>query len=333
MPRPQCDTETVANDHYVSQTHLRGWQDDDELLNAVRKSDLGTFRPKTDRVCGSIDGNTNDYLNDPRAVEDIIRPIECGYARAVETVQLSPDDAESILVLAGWIAYVRTCSPAAMRIAASGLDPIVEEAAKHVDATGVIPPAPSKLGDMSASELLSRGDVKLLVDPKFAQAMGVDDFDERVRAYSNCRWQFLHSDHCDSPFFTSDYPIVSEPAGARHLFNTVVPLSPTLSVRMIPWMDPREVRQAATLSNFKYAVRGLSRKEVRGINAMIVRAAENIVIYRDAREWVLPFVRKHAAFRTVSRTDRLPTPDGTYIVSRTLIEPLRGRSRSTMNEA
>lgn len=305
----------MAGDHYVSQTHLRGWQGADGLLHVVRKSDLRAFKPGTHSVCSAIDGNTNPYLSDPRAVEVIIKPIEAGYRRAVERVGASQIDGNSVVILAGWIAYVETSSPAAMRLGAAMLSPFVEEMARKAEAAGEIPPAPPELGGKSLSEMLSDGTVRVNVDPKYPQAMAIEGWSERVRMYSNCRWQFLLNDHSDSPFFTSDYPIIAEPAGAPHLANKVVPLSPALAVRIIPWMDPREVREGKLLSNFKYAVRPLDRSGVRQINTLIVRAAENIVIYRDQRDWVLPFVRKHAKFRMVSRTDRV----GPYIVSRRFV--------------
>jgi len=232
------------------------------------------------------------------------------------SVGASQVDGNSAVVLAGWIAYVETSSPAAMRLGAAMLSPFVEEMAKHADAAGNLPPAPPSLGGKSLSELLRDGTVGVDVDPKYPQALAVDGWSERVRIYSNCRWQFLLNDHLDSPFFTSDYPIIAEPAGAPHLANKVVPLSPTLAVRIIPWMDPRESREGALLSHFKYAIRPLDRSGVREINKLIVRAAESIVIYRDPGDWVLPFVRKHAKFRMVSRTDRV----GPYIVSRRFIE-------------
>lgn len=321
----------MAGDHYVSQTHLRGWQGADERLNVVRKADLRTFRPGTHSICSVIDGSTNPYLSDPRAIETIIKPIEGGYAGAVERVGASQVDGNSAVVLAGWIAYVETSSPAAMRLGAAMLSPFVEEMAKHADAAGKLPPAPPALGGKSLSELLSDGTVGVNVDPKYPQAMAIEGWSERVRLYSNCRWQFLLNDHADSPFFTSDYPVIVEPAGAPHLANKVVPLSPTVAVRIIPWMDPREAREGGLLSNFKYAFRPLGRDGVREINTLIVRAAESIVIYRDPRDWVLPFVRKHAKFRMESRTDRV----GPYIISRRRIERIGDDSvgELTTNEA
>ncbi len=310
----------MAGDHYVSQTHLRGWQGTDKRLNVVWKSDLRTFRPGTHSICSAIDGNTNPYLSDVRAVETIIKPIEGGYARAVERVGASQVDGNSAVLLAGWIAYVETSSPAAMRLGAAMLSPFVEEMAKAADAAGEIPPAPPAIGGKSLSELLSAGSVRVKVDPKYPQALAIEGWSERVRLYSNCRWQFLLNDHPDSPFFTSDYPVIAEPSGATHLANKVIPLSPTVAVRIIPWMEPREAREGALLSNFKFAIRSLDRGGVREINRLIVRAAESIVIYRDPRDWVLPFVRKHAKFRMESRTDRV----GPYIVSRRFIGRVEG---------
>ncbi|MBL8726003.1 MAG: hypothetical protein JNK49_18300 [Planctomycetes bacterium] len=217
------------------------------------------FRPGTHSICRVIDGNTNPYLSDPRSVEGIIKPIEGGYARAVERVGASQVDGNSAVVLAGWIAYVETSSPAAMRLGAAMLSPFVEESAKAAKAAGELPPSPPELGGMSLSELLSDGTVGVNVDPKYPQAMAIEGWSEPVRLCSHCRWQFLLNDHPDSPFFTSDYPISAEPVGAPRLANKVVPLSPTLAVRIIPWMDSRGAREGRFLANFRYAIRALDR--------------------------------------------------------------------------
>lgn len=314
----------MATDHYVSQTHLRGWLGEGEdRLYAIRKSDLGTFRPGTHSVCGAIDGNTNNYLNDPRVIEQIVKPIEDGYAVAVERVASLPDQLErehfeSIAILAGWIAYVETSSPAAMRLGTEQISPVLEELMVKADAAGEFRdlPPPPVLGGKSVSELLSSGEIRVKVDPKYPQAMAVEGWNERVRMYSNSGWQFLHNAHADSPFFTSDFPIVMEPTARAHLFHKVVPLSPTLAVRIVPWWAPDAVRKGPAFSAFKWQTTDIGRDEVKRINTMIVRSAENIVIYRGPLIWVERFVRKHAMFRTASQTEVI----GPYRITRRLME-------------
>lgn len=317
----------MANDHYVSQTHLRGWADANGFLNAFHKSDLRTFRPKTHSVCAATDGSTNDYLSVPRIVEDIIKPIEANYAASVARAESSQVDADSVIVLAGWVAFVESCAPAAMRVGASQFSDLLKGLAEELDANGMLRQAPPELGSKTLSELLSTGQVRLDVDSKYPQAIGIEGFIERVRVYSNSHWHILHNDHQDSPFFTSDFPIVAEPAGLPPFFNKIVPLSPTVAVRIIPWMESSAVRNGPFLGGFSHASRRIGRDKVRSINTMIVRAAENLVFYRDAREWVLPFVRKHAEFRTVARTERV----GPYQVTRRLLEATKS-DRPTPSE-
>lgn len=318
----------MVNDHYVSQTHLRGWlPQGDERLYAIRKSDLGTFRPGTHSVCSATDGNTNDYLDEPRAIEQIVKPFEDGYAAAVERVASVADKfervhLEAVEILAGWIAYVETSAPAAMRLGKEHLEPALEEMMAFAEAAGDfrdLPPPPPELGVNSLSELLSSGRLRVSVDRKYPQAMAIKGWSDRVRMYSNCGWQFMHNSHADSPFFTSDYPIVMEPAGGRqaaHLFHKVVPLSPTLAVRIVPWWAPEAERRGPAFSKFRWQTRDLGRGKVNWINTMIVRAAENIVIYRGPLSWVESFVRKHGMFRTVSRTEAI----GPYRITRRLME-------------
>jgi hypothetical protein len=75
----------VALDHYVSQVHLKRFYTPalNELMYAVRKSDLKRFTPRSDDVCRIDEGNTNRYLTEPRAIEEFLKPVEHRYNAAI----------------------------------------------------------------------------------------------------------------------------------------------------------------------------------------------------------------------------------------------------------
>ncbi|TGR23153.1 MULTISPECIES: DUF4238 domain-containing protein [unclassified Mesorhizobium] len=108
----------MALDHYVSQVHLRNFYSDDARgrLVAVRKDDLKRFYPWSEDVCRIEEGSTNAYFNEPRTIEAFLKRIEPNYNRALSAVRERRIDAEDVNVIAGFVAYVASCSPAAMRL-------------------------------------------------------------------------------------------------------------------------------------------------------------------------------------------------------------------------
>ena len=105
-------------DHYVSQVHLRQFYSPalGHRLYAIRKTDLRTFTSRSEDVCRIPEGSTNAYLRDPRAVEEFLKTIEPKYNAALDKLRTGAVDQECVYTIAGFVAYVVTCSPAGVRL-------------------------------------------------------------------------------------------------------------------------------------------------------------------------------------------------------------------------
>jgi Protein of unknown function (DUF4238) len=108
----------MALDHYVSQVHLKRFNSPalGDLMHAIRKSDLKQFTPNAKNVCRTDEGSTNEYLTEPRAIEEFLKTVERKYNAAIATIEAGTPDKDAIYVVAGFTAYLLTCSPAAMRL-------------------------------------------------------------------------------------------------------------------------------------------------------------------------------------------------------------------------
>ncbi|MBI1919577.1 MAG: DUF4209 domain-containing protein [Geobacter sp.] len=159
----------MALDHYVSQVHLRNFYSPDlgKRMYAIRKSDLKEFTPKSDDVCRIENGSTNEYLEDERAVEEFLKGIEPNYNSALEKLRANCLDVECIYAIAGFVAYIATCSPTAMRIKSSPLRGVVEETSRILDAKGEFPPPPPELGGKEAETRLSSENPSHMVAASF----------------------------------------------------------------------------------------------------------------------------------------------------------------------
>jgi len=298
-------------DHFVSQVHLKNFISPKlgNRLYAIRKSDVACFTPRTKDVCGIEDGSTNAYLRQERAIEEFLKAIEPKYNTALRAARKGEIDQEAVLVFAGFAAFVTCCSPAAMRIGSGPLKSLVEVEAVLLDRQGLIERAPPSLGEKTLTELLSEGAVRVAIEGKFPQALGITSILSRASIWGNSPWEILHNDNPNSPFFTSDFPVAIEqrPDG---ILNRIVPLAPDLAVRIIP--DVRLSRSKPDLSFAKFRHRHctIDRGMTADVNRLIVQCAEDLVFFRDEHEWTFQFVAKHRHYRVDSVTSKVPHGNG-----------------------
>lgn len=115
-----------------------------------------------------------------RAIENFLETIEPKYNSALEKLADHKVDQECIYTIAGFVAYVISCSPAGMRIHSGPLKSTVETTAAMMDAAGLLPPSPPELAGASLTELLQQGAVQVKIDAKYPQAMGISSILERT---------------------------------------------------------------------------------------------------------------------------------------------------------
>jgi len=307
----------MALDHYISQVYLKNFYDSllGNRMHAIRKSDLKTFTPRSDDVCRIEDNSTNSYLDAPRIIEDFLTDIEPNWNRAISELTSGNITQNTVYVISGLVSYISICSPASMRIHSEPLKSHISEIARNLDKSGQLPPPPPELGANSLVELLEKGEVNIDVDQKYPQAIGISSILRFTNTFGNSKWDVLHNDVEDSPFFTSDFPLTLEPTCDPSISMTLIPLTPKLALRIIPTRDANKQSDDFTFPEFGFRSQKLTRKQVAKINRNIVRCAETHVFSSHMRPWVSNFVSKNRTFRIESITSRLPTGKGAYLIS------------------
>ncbi|MBT8421466.1 MAG: DUF4238 domain-containing protein [Gammaproteobacteria bacterium] len=321
----------MSLDHYVSQVYLKNFRSPElGRLYAIRKSDLKEFTPDTKSVCRIEEGSTNPYLQEPRIVEEFLRDIEPKYNAALEKLATDSVDPECVYVIAGFVAYVLTCSPAGMRIQSKMPASMIEEIGRKLEREGSIPPPPPVLGGKSFTELIEKEKIFIKVDPKYPQAIGITNLLSVINTFGNSKWDILVNTFGDSPFFTSDFPVAIEKADDPRIFNRIIPLAPELALRIRPDITVDRENMDSFFAGLRYTIRKLDRNTVAYINRLIVRCAEKTVFFRNNYQWIPRFVKKNANFRIEPRTHRIPSGDGTLLfTTMEICEPVR---RNKQNE-
>ena len=299
-------------DHYVSQVHLRKFYSPvlGDRMYATRKSDLKSFTPKSKDVCRINDGSTNAYLQNDRVIEGFLKVIEPKYNAALDMLKTRKINAECIYTIAGFVAYVCACSTGGVRINSEPHRRRVENLAYDLDAKGGFSIPPPALGGKNLTALLRSGRTKIVIDPKFSQAISIANILKLTALLGNFKWDVLQNDFDDSPFFTSDFPVAIEESDDPHTLNKVIPLAPNLAIRVVPDRKFDKSRADFTFVNFSSHSRKVNRQEVMKINRLIVRCAEEIVFYRDNYPWVQPFIDRNRYYRIEPSIREITTQRG-----------------------
>jgi hypothetical protein len=312
----------MALDHYVSQVHLKNFNNSDGVLHAMLMHDQKSFTNHARAFCRIEDNSTNKYLTEKRAVEELLKLIEPKYNEAIEKIKTGNIDPKVIFVVSGFIAYVMSFSPAGMRINKNPMEHILVEVGRRLDAQGKIPKAPPSMGGVSLTDMFDSGKVKVNVDPKYPQAFGVANLRRQIYSFGNFDWEILKNPFSDSLFFTSDYPIAIEPSNHSGILNRVVPLAPDLAVRICPKKMVNE--NPENFSNFRYRTPTLNRRDIVEINRLIVRCAETMVFYTKEQPWIPAFVKSNAGFRIEPKSTHIPYGKrGTLQISTSIVTDKR----------
>jgi hypothetical protein len=312
----------MALDHFVSQVHLKNFYAPElgERMYGIRKSNLKKFQCDSYSQCRIEEGSTNPYLQEPRVIEDFLKDVEPRYNASLEKLRANRLDPEAIFCIAGFIAYVSSCSPAAMRIHTEPLKRSLEVTAAMLEARGDIPPAPPELGGKLLTELLASGEVTMAIDPKYPQSIGIQSVMRRLSLWGNSRWDILLNEDAGNPFFTSDFPVAIEISPDPRILNRLVPLAPNLAIRILPDFEQRK-GEDLTFSNLRVQARKVGKQDVNRVNTAIVQCAESTVYSSHDRPWVFGFVSKNRQFRIEPETAKLPSGSGQLLISTMRVRP------------
>lgn len=310
-------------DHYISQVHLRKFYAPDlgERFYAIRKSDLRTFTQNSKNVCRIEEGNSNQYLEEPRAIEEFLKEVEPRYNFAIQKIIEGEINPEIIFIISGFLGYIMTCSPTAMRMKSVMLEEMVKEEARILDKKGTFPDTPKAFKGKSLTELIDSGAIKVDIDKKYPQAIGVTTIIDRTYEVGNFHWEILVNEHADSPFFTSDFPVAPESTRFDSPITKTIPLTPTLAIRITPKIELQGQEPDIGFKNFTCKYKKIQKRQADTINKLIVRSAENTIFYSKNLEWIPRFVERNRNFRTTTKLKIFPAEKGKFFWYRHTIEP------------
>ncbi|MFL4469996.1 DUF4238 domain-containing protein [Tateyamaria armeniaca] len=286
----------MALDHFVSQVHLKQFlrTTNPKLLNAVRKTDLAQFTPRPQDVCRVEDGSTNAFLTDNRIIEKFLRDIEPAYEPCLSRIIAGELDWQSRWVFAGFLAYLQTYTPTALRMFEPMIRTLLEQTARSLETSGELEPIsiPS-LPDWDGktfSELAQEGKVKFDINLRMPQAMATTQLLQIQNSLASSDVTILR---CKGRmrFLTSDFPSIILGHHQNIFAQRFLPLSPSIGLIFHTNTSSKDRHE------FPYRFIDVGDRRVDLINNLIIQSAENLVFATYRHPWLLSKVSQFKNYR------------------------------------
>lgn len=295
----------MPKDHYVAQTYLRafGLADNSGLVNVVRKSNLSRQNAiPIKSICYDVDWSTTEYLpNNPRAVEDYLKLFEPKWAECVKSIQEDTYTATTKYLMAGYLSYLRACTPTAVRLGSSHLSDIVQDLYNKLEEKEFSNPN-SKHRD--AIEIIRKhGGVEVEIKKSFSKVMGINSLINIQKVLATSPW-IVFKNETETQFVTSDNPVCLRYWAIAHC-DFYCPLNPRLAVVIHPLRDT-EPREGDRLGS-------LNPEGVNILNQLMVQSAEDNVIFNE-HSGIEDLVREYQDFWVELQMFRLPVEKGNLII-------------------
>ncbi len=295
----------MAKDHYVAQTYLKGFglTSNRDFINIVRKSNLSRHNAiPIKSICYEVDWSSNEYFADnPRAVEDFLKLVEPKWADCVRSISANTYDATTKHLIAGYLAYLRACTPTAVRLGVGGLSHIVQHLYDKLEEKELLDPN-SKHRE-AIETIRKHGGTKALIKQAFPKALGINSLIGVQDLLATSPWIVFKNEN-PVQFLTSDNPVCLKYWNANQC-DLYCPITPRLAIIIHPLHDT-ESRQSDSVGAIKP-------QGVEILNRLMVQSAEDKVIFNE-HAGVEDLVKEYQDWRVELRKIDIPLENGHVLI-------------------
>jgi len=166
----------TRKDHYVSQTYLRLFVGPKGNLVPYYKNTRAIVgKPKKPKsICFETEGDTNKYFEDTRLLDKFLPAFENSWKNNILKLERGVLDANKKYELAGYIAFLRSCTPTAKRFGQQSIAGVVDPVAYKVMLSTL--DKADYLSDkhkLTLRNAIQNKEIEIKIDREFAHAQGM----------------------------------------------------------------------------------------------------------------------------------------------------------------
>lgn len=293
-------------DHYVAQTYLRNFsiKGSKAHVNAIRKSDLkGLNNVPLRSICYKVNWSTNPYFPEKaRVIEDYLKIFEPKWSNCIRMLADEEFDSETKYFMSGYIAYLRACTPTAIRLGQGWSSEIVRQTYEIIEQKELSNPN-TKYKD-TINEIRSHGGVKVNVDPNYPKAMGIRALSGAQEKLQRFPWLIM-TNETEIPYITSDNPVCLRYPQNSAFCDFYVPVTPKIAIMIHP------IREL--VSEIIDSLVSIKPEGVNEFNRLVVKCAEDMVIFNEDFG-VEELVKEFRDWRMEELITKFPVEKGTFSI-------------------
>ena len=311
----------ARKDHYVSQTYLRLFVGaDGDLVPYYKNAQVIVGKPQRPKsICFETEGDTNKYFEDTRILDKFLTAFENPWKNNILKLERGVLDANTKYELAGYISFLRSCTPTAKRFGQQSIAGMVEPVAYKVMLSTL--DKADYLSDEHKHTLqnaIQNKEIEIKIDREFAHAQGMRALEGAINRYYCSHWLVLINE-TDIPFITSDNPaILYYQDMQQQIAQTYVSLksSMALLITLDTNMGYPSFEDVKRYSNSEDRFGVIKQSYVKKFNEAIVKSAERIVLHQKKEDWLEQLVRKYGKWRVDAIVSHIPTDRGIITITR-----------------
>jgi hypothetical protein len=227
----------MPKDHYVARTYLRSFclPDKPGWLNVIAKSNPSVRKQRAVAGVGyKVDWSTNPLLtNNPRLVEQYLKVYEDEWPACVRNLSIEKFDDKTKWFVAGYISYLRLCTPTAARLALTSSESQLQEVYEVIEKRELT--NPHSRHREAIQELKKFGGTRVKVDLNYAKSLGVQYLLQTQKTFFDSPWIIFFND-TERPLITSDNPVGLDYSTGS--CNYLCALTPTVGIVIHPTREP-----------------------------------------------------------------------------------------------
>lgn len=303
------------DDHYVAQTYLESFVDFDGFIVPYYKGMrivIGN-RKSPKAVCFEVDGDTNQYFNNPRILEEYLPLFENPWKQNVETLRDHYIDGMVKYEISGYVSFLRTCTPTAKRLGQERIQAAIQPKVQSVaeQQFKLHPPRDEETRQI-IKMLVEQKHITTEIDRAFPRAISISLLLNLTSCFLNGRWLIMIN-KSECPFITSDNPaVIYYHKNSDRIGQVYVPLAPDIAILISPDSADESIDEnsinSSICKNDCFAVPKV--EYVEKFNELIIKSAEKRVLHSSIDAWLEQKVYNYSNWHVEIKVDEIQTESG-----------------------
>ena len=310
----------MSKDHYVAVTYLKHFVDEaaNSMLNAYSKKNGKQLQCFPKDVCHEKDGDRNRmFIGNPALLGNFRAIFEPHWNYSIQAFLKRIEKNQDKLVVSAYMSNLMVVTPSWQRIGALTYS-------KNMQGTLEFKRKLHNEGVMTLDELMlegidmiTRGQLEIQVDSNYVKGISTRQLINYALLIYNLDW-YLLVNNTSEKFVTSDNPVAVQSLGLfSGSIRRYLPLTPNLCLLVdLHAHKHKLVEEDKFAEELVKPPRGkilrkfVTASEVRAINVMQIKSAENLVFSSISSEGIAKATMKYSKYKLDVDYREFPTPDG-----------------------